>query len=333
MKKTIIILAIMLGVIVALLSIIPLFIDINKHVKPLLVSAVEENTEFKIDLSDLKLTLYQGVRLSTDAVKITKEDLEIVVSKVEIIAPYSALLRSPQKLMDSLKVGLRASKISINNKLLIIEGFGSDLVKTKDHIRIDNGRFRAFDGQGYATAVTNLSGDVTTNLEFEVRNGRWPVQKLKDELIEKVKDIPRAEKLVRDFHIDDRFESLKGKIVTSDETIRVESINLNIPANEIAVNGSGTIVKKQLKMTAQLLIPLNNIPSDLKASDGRAKIPLDIAGTTADPKVIWDRAIDLVVRAYTKDEGKEILKKEVKRLKEKLLKDEKVKDFIEGLKF
>lgn len=43
--------------------------------------------------------------------------------------------------------------------------------------------------------------------------------------------------------------------------------------------------------------------------------------------------IEIVVRAYSKDEGKKIIKKEINKLKEKLMKDEKLKDLIKGIKF
>jgi hypothetical protein len=49
--------------------------------------------------------------------------------------------------------------------------------------------------------------------------------------------------------------------------------------------------------------------------------------------VNWEKMIELVVHAYSKDEGKKIIKKEVEKLKEKLKRDERLRDLIKDIKF
>lgn len=334
MKKTIIILATVVGLIIVLMSVVPFFIDINKHIKPLLVEAIEKNTASKVNLGELKLSLYRKVRLSADLIKIKKDDLEIDVVDFEIVAPYSALLKSPQDLMSDIRLNLNADEVSINKRKLVLEKVTCDLIKLGNNIKLKDIYFKAFEGRGRATSEIDFTKGLVASLDFEIKDGEWPAEKLKAELLQKAKKIPQAEKLINDLDIDDDFESLKGSLLIENQVTKIQSLTLNAPANKVMVRGSGTIDdKNHLKISTEALFPIENIPSELKNDDGRAKIPVDIVGTLVEPKVDWEKTLELVLHAYTKEEGKKIIKKELNKLKEKLLKDEKVKDFIKGLKF
>jgi hypothetical protein len=194
--------------------------------------------------------------------------------------------------------------------------------------------FEVFDGKATSYAEMDFSRKFKGAFEFEVRNGKWPADKLKESLEKEVAAIPKAEDMISKLDMDDRFETLSGKIIFENGITEIRSFSMNVPQNKADLKAEGTIgSKNNLKLAGNFFLPLDNVPGELRAADGRGRIPFEIYGQIDNPQINWQKTIELVVHAYTKEEGKKIIKKEIKKLKEKLMKDEKIKELIKGIKF
>lgn len=334
MKKLFIALGIVLILAIIGLAVAPLFIDINKKIKPIIVDALEKNLNVKVLMGDISLSLFGKVDLQIDSLKIIKDKMAVDVSDLNLIMPYSVLQKNPTEWVKKIKIQILADEISINNRQLLIKKFKSDLLKEESIVKLKNTEFNVFDGKGKSYLEMDLTQSLEANFEMEVKNGKWPVEKLRDELKKKAADIPQASQMISKLDIDENFETLKAKLLIQNGITNIQEVFMNIPESKAEVRAAGVInAKNALKIDGSFIIPLDNVPGELRSADGRGKIPFDVIGTVYNPKVNWQKMIELVVHAYTKDEGKKIIKKEVNKLKEKLMKDEKLKELIKGIKF
>jgi hypothetical protein len=333
-KKIFVAIGITIALLIAAMTVAPLFFDINKKIRPILVSAMEKNLNAKVKMGDISLSLYGKVSFKISSLKIIKEKLTVDVTDLSMIMPYSVLTKNPTQWMKSIRMEIFADEISLNNRLLVISDLKTDFLKEESVIKLKNTEFHALKGRGTSYAQMEFSPGMNGLFEFEVRDGVWPVDKIKNILQQKIQNIPRADKLLSQLDISEKFESLKGSMNLENGITTIESISMNIPKNKAEAKASGTIdAKNNLKINGNIILPLDNVPAELKISDGRASIPFEVLGSTEAPAMNWDKTITYVVHAYSKDEGKKIIKEQVNRLKEKLMKDEKIKDFIKGIKF
>lgn len=334
LKKVFITIGIILALVIAALSIAPLFIDVEQKVKPILVEALEKNLGAKVTMGDISLSLYRKVHLKIDSLKIVKGTLNANISDLSLVLPYSVLRKNPAEWMKKIKIEVLADEISLNDRRLVLSKFKSDLLKEEDVVKLKGTTFKTFDGRGASYLEMDFSQSFKALFEFEVKDGKWPVEALKEGLLKKVPNIPKAKEMVSDIDLDDDFESVRGNILIQNGITNVQNIEMNIPSSKANVKAAGTInAKNILKMNGNIVVPLDNVPADLRNSDGRGKIPFEIIGTLENPKVNWEKMIELVVHAYSKDEGKKIIKKEVEKLKEKLKKDERLRNLIKDIKF
>lgn len=333
-KKGLITIGIILVLVIAALSIAPLFIDINKKLKPILVEALEKNLHAKVTMGDISLSLYRKVNFKIDSLRIVKDTLTADISDLSLIMPYSVLRQNPADWMKKIKMEILADEISVNNRKFVVNKFKSDLLKEENVVKLKNTTFNTFDGRGKSYLEMDFTQNLKAIFEFEVKDGKWPVETLKEGLIKKVPNIPKAKEMVADIDLDDDFESVKGNILIQNGITNIQNIEMNVPTSKANIKATGTInTKNALKLGGNVVVPLDNVPADLRNSDGRGKIPFEVLGSIDNPRVNWEKMIELVVHAYSKDEGKKIIKKEVERLKEKLKKDERLKDLIKDIKF
>lgn len=334
MKKFFIAIGILIFLAILGLSIAPIFIDINKQVKPIIVKALEENLGAKVTMGDISLSLFGKVNIKIDSLKIIKEKITADISDIELVMPYSVLSKNPSEWTKKIKLKIFADEISINSRQLVVRTFKSDFLKEDSVVKLKNTTFSTFGGRGTSYLELNFAQGMTANFEFEVKDGEWPVDKLKEQLLKKASGIPQASKMISDIDISSEFESLRGKILIQNGITNILDLFMNIPKSKAEAKASGVInAKNAVSINGNLIFPLDNVPGELRSSDGRGKIPFEIIGTTDNPRVNWDKMLELAVHAYSKDEGKKIIKKEVNKLKEKLMKDEKLKELIKGIKF
>jgi hypothetical protein len=334
MKKFFVAIGILVALAIAAMTIAPLFFDINKKIKPILVSALEKNLGARVHMGNISLSLYGQVTFKVDSLKIVKDKLTAEISDLSMMMPYSVLRKNPTQWMKNIRMQIIADEISLNSRQLVVKDLKTDLLKEESVIKLKNTEFHVFEGKGKSYAQLEFDPGVKGLFEFEIQDGVWPVDKLKDVLKQKVSNIPKAQDIVSKVKIDDRFETLKGKVSLANGTTNIESLLMTMPKNKTEIKGSGFInPKNDLKINGNIILPLENVPAELKDADGRGDLPLEILGTLDNPQVNWEKTIQIVVRAYSKDEGKKIIKEQVNKLKEKLMKDEKIKDFIKGIKF
>lgn len=334
MKKIFIALGIVLILAIIGLAVTPLFLDINKRIKPIIVDALEKNLNAKVAMGDISLSLFGKVNLQIDSLKIIKDKMTVDVADLNLMMPYSVLQKNPADWTKKIKIQILADEISVNNRQLLIKKFKSDLLKEESIVKLKNTEFNVFDGRGKSYLEMDFAQGLKAMFELEVKNGKWPVEKLRDELKRKAADIPQAAQMISKIDIDENFEALKAKVLVQNGITNIQEVFMNIPKSKAEVRAAGVInAKNAIKMDGSFIIPLDNVPGELKSADGRGKIPFEVIGTVDNPKVNWQKMVELVVHAYTKDEGKKIIKKEVNKLKEKLMKDEKIKELIKGIKF
>jgi hypothetical protein len=333
-KKLMIVIGSLVALIVLVMTVAPLFFDINKKIKPILVSTLEKNLNAKVKMGDISLSLYGKVSFKIDSLQIIKDKLTVDITDLHMIMPYSVLTKNPTQWMNNIRMEISAEEISINNRLMVISELTTDFLKENSIIKLKNTEFHTLQGKGKSYAQMEFTSGVKGQFEFDVRDGVWPVDKLKQSLQEKIKNIPRADKLLSQLNIDDNFESLKGNMILENGITTIQSISMSIPKNKAEGRASGTIdAKNNLKINGTIILPLDNVPQELKGPDGRGNIPFEVVGTTENPTMNWEKTIQYVAHAYGKDEGKKIIKEQVNKLKEKLMKDEKIKEFIKGIKF
>ncbi len=334
MKKVSIAVGIFLILFIGALLLAPLFFDFNSQIKPIIVEALEKNLGAKVTLGDMSFSLIRKVGISIDSVKISKDQLTAEISDLVIVMPYSVLRKAPTEWTNRIKMDLKADEININNRQLVLKTIKSQFIKDNDNVKLKDTKFFVFEGRGTSYLDIDLSQGFKAVFDFEVTNGKWPAEKLKDTLAQRIPNIPRAQEIISNARIDNNFESLKGDVLIQDGVTQIKNLEMNVPKSKLNVKGVGTIsAKNYLKANGNLIVPLENIPADLRNFDGRAKIPFQVLGNISNPEINWKKLIEFVVHAYSKDEGKKIIKKEVEKLKDKLKKDERLKELIKDIKF
>lgn len=333
-KKVFITIGVVIVLVIAALAVAPLFLDINQKIKPILIEALEKNLNAKVTMGEISLSLYRKVNFKIDSLRIVKDKITADISDLSLMMPYSVLRKNPAEWGQRLKIEIQADEISLNNRQLVISKFRSDLLKEESVVKLKNTHFNTFEGRGTSYLEMDFAQGLKAIFEFEIKDGKWPIEKLKESLVKKVPNIPKAKEMVSDIDIDDDFESLKGNVLIQNGITNIQNLEMNIPTSKANVKAAGVInAKNALKVNGNVVIPLDNVPADLRNSDGRGKIPFEVLGTIDTPRVNWEKMVELVVHAYSKDEGKKIIKKEVEKLKEKLKKDERLKDLIKDIKF
>lgn len=316
------------------LAVIPAFIDINKKVKPILVEALEKNLNAKVKMGDISLSLYGKVNLKIDFLKIIKDKIIIDIDDLSMMMPYSVLTKDPSQWTKNIKMSIAADEIALNERQLVIKKFKTDLLKEDSIIKLKDTKFKIFDGIATSYGELNFLKGLKGTYEFQVKNGKWPVEELKASLANEAAIIPKAEDMILKLQMDNRFETLSGDILFDNGLTTIRSISMSVPQNKADLKASGTIkANNQVDISGNFFLPLDNVPAELRAADGRGKIPFEVLGSIDQPQINWQKTIKLVANAYSKDEGKKIIRKEVDKLKEKLMKNEKIKELIKGIKF
>lgn len=316
------------------LTVAPYFIDINKKVKPILVEALEKNLKAKVKMGDISLSLYGKVNLKIDSLKIIKDKMTIDINDLSMMMPYSVLTENPGQWTKKIKMSITADEIALNDRLLVIKKFKSDLLKEDSVIKLKDTKFKVFDGHATSFAEADFTDGLKGSFEFQVKNGKWPADELKASLAKEAAIIPKAEDMISKLQMDNRFEALSGDILFDNGLTTIRSISMSVPQNKADLKAEGTInANNQVDIRGNFFLPLENVPGELRAADGRGRIPFEILGSVEHPQINWQKTIKLVANAYSKDEGKKIIRKEVDKLKEKLMKNEKIKELIKGIKF
>ena len=333
-KRAILPLVFAVLLIIAAIRIAPYFFDVNKKIKPIIVGLLEKNLNAQVKMGEVSLSFYGKLNFFTESLKITKDEISVDVSDLNLMMPYAVLWKNPSEWAKNIKIKVQASEISVNERALVLTRFKTDFLKEDSVVKLKNTDFKAFEGSGKSYLEMDFSNIPKIIFDFEIKNGKWPVEKIKSSLEKKASKIPRAQEMISNLEIDDTFESLKGVLRSQNGITNIESLSMEIPESKTSATASGTIgAKNTLKLYGNIILPLDNVPSELRVADGRGKIPVEVLGTLDNPLINWEKTIELVVHAYTKDEGKKIIKKEVNKLKEKLMKDEKIRELIKGIKF
>lgn len=333
-KKIFTVAGVVLALLVAIMIVAPFFIDLNKTVRPILVKTIEEKLNAQIEMGNISLSLFGSVNFKIEFLKIIKDKLVVDISDITMVMPYSVLKKNLAEWTQNIKMEILADEVSLNNRKLVVSNIKTDFLSSKTEVRLKNTTYEIFEGQGTSYAQMDFSSGIKGLFEFEVRDGEWPVDKLKSDLEKRAPNIPKAKKMISDLNINDEFKSLKGSVSIENGITNIQFITMDIPESKADVKASGTIsAASAVKINGNFILPLDNVPAELRASDGRGSIPFEVIGTVDAPRLNWEKMLELVVHAYSKDEGKKIIKKEVEKLKEKLMKNEKLKNLIKDIKF
>jgi uncharacterized protein involved in outer membrane biogenesis len=170
--------------------------------------------------------------------------------------------------------------------------------------------------------------------QFNVKNGTWSGASALKTIGEKLSKIPKAGEALGKLELGDKFKTLNADMIIQNGLIDITKSRADMEDTGASVDTTGTIgFDKRLNLKGDIYAKINNIPKDLKASDGRARIPFEIHGMADAPDVNWQKTVGVVAKAYAKDEGKKVINQQVDKLKDKLLKDENVKKLFKGFKF
>lgn len=198
---------------------------------------------------------------------------------------------------------------------------------------------------GEGAKLSEVKRNLRGNGDFRIEKGSWSALAGMKMLAEKLSSNPQVRDKIGGVAIEDRFRTAKAGFSIKESKLFIEKAELDMEGSRSTVFMSGWInFEKMLDLKGEVHAPLANPPPDLRAADGRAKLPFEAEGPMTGPNFKWDATVKAVANAYLKDEGAKLVTKELQKLKEnvkddnvkKLLEnvDEKaVNDLLKGLKF
>lgn len=183
-------------------------------------------------------------------------------------------------------------------------------------------------GLAQAQVKRNLKGSGKFNIKDGAWSGAVPLKKIG----EKLSGIPGVGDKLAGVKIDDRFKIFNADFMIQNGALNIQKAMVDTMQSNTAIEASGSIdFDQNLKMKGNVLAPIKDVPKDLKAADGRGKIPFELLGTVTAPDVEWESTVRTIGKAYAKDEGKKLLNKGLEKAQDKL--PENVKKLFKGLKF
>ncbi len=196
--------------------------------------------------------------------------------------------------------------------------------------------------KGLLSGKMNISGsgsklsEVKRNLvgsgDVQIDKGSWSALAGLKMLAEKLSSIPGAKDKVAGVVIADRFKTAKSKFTIREGKIFLENAEADMEGSKTTLYPTGWVsFEKTLDIQGQILAPVQNPPADLRAGDGRAKIPFPhLTGSVTGPNADFDPTLKALAQAYVKDEGAKAVSQGLQKLKENV-KDENVKKILEGV--
>lgn len=146
---------------------------------------------------------------------------------------------------------------------------------------------------------------------------------------EKLKSIPAVANKIGEIKVGDTFKKLESDFEISQQVFHIRSLTGDMEESNVSITGDGHVdFNLNILLRGLLLAPLSNPPQELRAADGRAKIPYEIKGKASEPTLNWDLSTNAVAKAYLKGEGTKTINNEIKKLKENV-KDERLKKLLE----
>lgn len=185
-------------------------------------------------------------------------------------------------------------------------------------------------GVGLKTAQVknNLKGSGKFNIKDGAWSGAVPLKKIG----ERLSKIPKAGDKLGGLKVDDRFKAFNVDFSIQNAAINIQKALIDTMEANTAIEASGVVdFDQNMKMKGNILAPVKDVPKDLKTADGRGKIPFELSGKATAPEVEWEKTVQVIAKAYAKDEGKKLIEKGTEKLKEKA--GEKVKELFKGIKF
>ncbi|MEQ1877901.1 MAG: hypothetical protein ABL958_14765, partial [Bdellovibrionia bacterium] len=151
-------------------------------------------------------------------------------------------------------------------------------------------------------------------------------------LAEKLGSIPGAKEKVAGFIVEDRFKTAKSNFTIKESKLFLESAEMDMEGSRTTLFPTGWVsFEKTLDISGQILAPIGAPPAELRAPDGRAKIPFPhMTGSVTGPNIDSEPTVKAVAQAYFKEEGAKTVNEELKKLKQNV-KDENVKKLLENV--
>jgi uncharacterized protein involved in outer membrane biogenesis len=185
---------------------------------------------------------------------------------------------------------------------------------------------------GVGLKQTQVKNNLKGSGKFNIKDGAWsgaiPLKKIG----EKLSKIPKVGEKLSGVKVDDRFKAFNVDFSIQNAALNIQKALIDTMEANTAIEASGVVdFDQNMKMKGNVLAPIKDVPKDLKTADGRGKIPFELAGKATSPDVEWEKTVQVIAKAYAKDEGKKLLNKGVEKAKEQL--GDKVKDLFKGIKF
>ncbi len=183
-------------------------------------------------------------------------------------------------------------------------------------------------GLKQAQVKNNLKGSGKFNIKDGAWSGAVPLKKIG----EKLSKIPKVGEKLSGLKVDDRFKAFNVDFSIQNSALNIQRALIDTMEANTAIEASGVVdFDQNMKMKGNVLAPIKDVPKDLKTADGRGKIPFELTGKATSPSVEWEKTVQVIAKAYAKDEGKKLINKGVEKAKEQL--GDKVKDLFKGIKF
>jgi hypothetical protein len=219
-----------------------------------------------------------------------------------------------------------SNKLAMKGKVAGIdvnEAITSQMPEFKDTLvgNLDSDYHITTSGRSSEEYKKNLAGSGFLTL----KNGSWSALYALKRIGEKLSAIPGAKDKIGDLKVGDKIQTGKSNFKIANQNIVLSNTVLDMKDSRATVTGGGNVgFNKQMRFSGFLLAPLGNPPAALRNSDGRAKIPFEIAGAVNGPSPDWNVTTNAVAKAYLKQEGEKMLNQVKDRIK-----DENVKKIIE----
>jgi hypothetical protein len=185
---------------------------------------------------------------------------------------------------------------------------------------------------GFGLKTTQVKNNLKGSGKFTIKEGAWSGAVPLKKIGERLSKIPAAGEKLGGLKVDDRFKAFNVDFSIQNAAIHIQKALIDTVEANTAIDASGFVdFDQNMRIKGNVLAPVKDVPRDLKTADGRGKIPFELSGKATAPEVEWEKTVQVIAKAYAKDEGKKLLEKGTEKLKEKA--GDKVKELFKGIKF
>ncbi|MCC6276990.1 MAG: AsmA family protein [Oligoflexia bacterium] len=150
--------------------------------------------------------------------------------------------------------------------------------------------------------------------QFKIDNGSWSALQVMKGIGEKLSSIPGAKDKLGGISVTDKFKQLRSDFNIANGKFNIVNLVADMEGSNTGVLGHGFVdFDMNLSLEGKILAP-GQAPADLRHSDGRMAIPYEIGCKANAPCLKMEKPLQIIGKAYLKEEGGKAIKKAVENI-------------------